>query len=78
MYTGIDCESHSQLLTTFHLTLNYSLILTHARRSDQTAGPNHIDVRGNNCMSEQMSGVVNQRVNECPPPAKIMGEQMSG
>jgi len=35
MYTGIDCESHSQLLTAFHLTLNYPLILTHAMRSDQ-------------------------------------------
>jgi len=36
------------------------------------------NLRGNNCMTEQMSGVVIQQVNKCPPPAKITGEQMSG
>ena len=33
--------------------------------------------RGNNAKGERMSGVVNQRVNECPPPAKFTGERMS-
>jgi len=35
------------------------------------------NVRGNNCMGEQMSGVVIQRVNKCPPLAKITGEKTS-
>ena len=40
MYTGIDCEYNSYVLTSFHLTLNYPLILTQVI---STAGPNHID-----------------------------------
>jgi len=32
MYTDIDIEYHSQCLTTFNLTVNKSIILTHARR----------------------------------------------
>ena len=34
MYTDIDCKYHS-LSTTFNLTLNCPLILTHAKRIDQ-------------------------------------------
>ena len=35
MYTGIDCEYNSHLVTTFHFTLDSPLIRTHARISDQ-------------------------------------------
>jgi len=34
MYTDIDFEYHSQLSTTFNLTVNKPIILTHARRRD--------------------------------------------
>jgi len=35
MYTDIDFEYHSQLSTTFNLTVNKPIILTHARRRDK-------------------------------------------
>jgi len=34
MYTDIDFEYHSKLSTTFNLTVNKPIILTHARRRD--------------------------------------------
>jgi len=34
MYTDIDFEYHSQLSTTFNLTLNKPIFLTQARRRD--------------------------------------------
>jgi len=35
MYTGIDFEYHSQLPTTFNLTVIKPIILTHAMRRDK-------------------------------------------
>jgi len=43
MYKGIDREYNSHLLTTFHLTLNYTLILYRLGEVISTAGSNHID-----------------------------------
>jgi len=43
MYTDIDFEYHSQLSTTFNLTVNKPIILTHAIGEEiSTAGPIHI------------------------------------
>jgi len=39
MYTDVDFGYHSHLSTTFYLTLNYPIILTHARRRDNIEGP---------------------------------------
>jgi len=34
MFTDIDFENHSQLLTTFNLTVKKTILLTRARRRD--------------------------------------------